>query len=189
MPRSTIPMVSFAPLAGLFLVFVGCGGGGGGAENSPPVEAQRTPPKRVESKAPAAGEQTGGEERAMIAEKLGIDLADMVHHESGLEWVVRKEGTGEVPKKGETIRAHYTGYLLDGKKFDSSVDRGQPFQTPIGVGRVIQGWDIAFTDMKVGEKRVLFIPPELGYGARGAGGVIPPNAQLVFDVELLGVSK
>jgi peptidylprolyl isomerase len=107
---------------------------------------------------------------------------------SGLEYVVTKPGTGAKPTKGQTISAHYTGYLLDGKKFDSSRDRGTPFETPIGVSRVIKGWDEAFQDMKVGEKRVLFIPANLGYGAAGAGGgLIPPNATLVFDVELLGV--
>jgi peptidylprolyl isomerase len=126
-------------------------------------------------------------QRQEIAGKLGISLDDMVEGQDGLAWVVTQEGTGDTPVQGQTITAHYTGYLLDGTKFDSSVDRGQPFSTPIGVGRVIKGWDMAFTDMKVGEKRVLFIPAELGYGSRGAGGVIPPDATLVFDVELLGV--
>ncbi len=124
-----------------------------------------------------------------MAEKLGVNLADAVEGEDGLKWVVKAEGSGETPAKGDTIRAHYTGYLTDGTKFDSSVDRGQPFETPIGVGRVIKGWDVAFADMKPGEKRLLIIPPELGYGARGAGGVIPPNATLLFDVELLEVVK
>ncbi|MEZ5064604.1 MAG: peptidylprolyl isomerase [bacterium] len=122
-----------------------------------------------------------------LAKTLGIDLGKMVDGTEGLQWIVREAGDGEKPAKGQTITAHYTGYLMDGTKFDSSVDRGQPFTTPIGVGRVIKGWDMAFQDMKVGEKRVLFIPPDLGYGARGAGGVIPPNSTLVFDVELLGV--
>jgi len=122
-----------------------------------------------------------------IAEMLSISLDDMVTGEDGLQWVVTAEGDGDSPTRGQTIDAHYTGYLLDGTKFDSSVDRGQPFSTQIGVGRVIKGWDMAFQDMKIGEKRVLFIPADLGYGASGAGGVIPPNATLVFDVELLGV--
>jgi peptidylprolyl isomerase len=136
----------------------------------------------------ATGAAAASGDKTLIAKKLSVDLAKMKKTPSGLEYVVTKEGTGAKPTKGQTISAHYTGYLLDGKKFDSSVDRGQPFETPIGVGRVIKGWDEAFQDMKVGEKRVLFIPASLGYGSAGAGGgLIPPNATLVFDVELLGV--
>ncbi len=110
---------------------------------------------------------------------------------SGLQMVDTQPGTGASPKAGQTAVVHYTGYLNDngkkGKKFDSSVDRGQPFEFPIGQGRVIKGWDEGVASMKVGGKRTLIIPPALGYGAQGAGGVIPPNATLIFDVELLGV--
>jgi peptidylprolyl isomerase len=110
---------------------------------------------------------------------------------SGLKITDTQAGTGASPKTGQTCVMHYTGWLYqDGKKgakFDSSVDRGQPFEFPIGTGRVIKGWDEGVASMKVGGKRTLIIPPELGYGARGAGGVIPPNATLLFEVELLGV--
>ncbi len=108
---------------------------------------------------------------------------------SGLKFIDTQVGTGASPKTGQTCVMHYTGWLYDngakGKKFDSSVDRGSPFEFPIGTGRVIKGWDEGVASMKVGGKRTLIIPPELGYGARGAGGVIPPNATLMFDVELL----
>ena len=110
---------------------------------------------------------------------------------SGLQIIDTIVGTGASPKTGQTCVMHYTGWLSaggnKGKKFDSSVDRGQPFEFPIGMKRVIGGWDEGVASMKVGGKRTLIIPPELGYGARGAGGVIPPNATLIFDVELLGV--
>jgi FKBP-type peptidyl-prolyl cis-trans isomerase len=105
---------------------------------------------------------------------------------SGLQYEVLKEGDGAVAKAGQTVAVHYTGWLTNGTKFDSSVDRGQPFQFVLGTGQVIKGWDEGVAGMKVGEKRKLTIPSNLGYGDRGAGNVIPPNATLVFDVELLG---
>ncbi|MET0619290.1 MAG: FKBP-type peptidyl-prolyl cis-trans isomerase [Thermoanaerobaculia bacterium] len=110
---------------------------------------------------------------------------------SGLQWTDTKEGTGPSPKPGQTCVMDYTGWLwvdgAKGKKFDSSVDRGTPFEFPIGQGRVIKGWDEGVSTMKVGGKRTLLIPPQLGYGSRGAGGVIPPNATLLFEVELIAV--
>jgi len=110
---------------------------------------------------------------------------------SGLQYTDTKVGTGVTPKRGQTAVVHYTGWLYNdgakGKKFDSSVDRGEPFSFPVGMGRVIKGWDEGVVSMKVGGKRTLIIRPDLGYGARGAGGVIPPNATLIFDVELLDV--
>ena len=106
---------------------------------------------------------------------------------SGLKYVDQVVGTGEAAVAGKTVNVHYTGWLENGKKFDSSVDRGQPFSFPLGAGRVIKGWDEGVQGMKVGGKRKLTIPSDLGYGSRGAGGVIPANATLIFDVELLGV--
>jgi peptidylprolyl isomerase len=117
--------------------------------------------------------------------------ANTVTTSSGLQFADLKAGTGASPRPGQICIMHYTGWLYQngkkGAKFDSSVDRGQPFEFPIGTGRVIRGWDEGVSGMKVGGKRVLIIPPELGYGARGAGGVIPPNATLMFEVELMGV--
>jgi peptidylprolyl isomerase len=110
---------------------------------------------------------------------------------SGLKITDTKVGTGATPKPGQICVMHYTGWLYEGgakgRKFDSSLDRGQPFEFPLGRRQVISGWDEGVATMKVGGKRTLIIPPELGYGARGAGGVIPPNATLIFDVELLDV--
>ncbi len=110
---------------------------------------------------------------------------------SGLQITDTKVGTGAQPQTGQTCVMHYTGWLYNngakGAKFDSSLDRGEPFEFAIGQGQVIKGWDEGVATMKVGGKRTLIIPPQLGYGARGAGGVIPPNATLIFDVELLGV--
>ena len=113
----------------------------------------------------------------------------MIKTASGLEYEDTKPGDGAEAKAGQTCVMHYTGWLWNngakGAKFDSSVDRGKPFSFPLGMGRVIKGWDEGVASMKIGGARTLLIPPELGYGARGAGGVIPPNATLVFEVELL----
>ena len=121
----------------------------------------------------AQGEQTGSNPE--------------VTTESGLKYVDVSVGTGREAVAGNLATVHYTGWLTNGTKFDSSVDRRDPFSFPIGSGKVIKGWDEGVAGMKVGGKRKLTIPPQLGYGARGAGGVIPPNATLVFDVELLEV--
>ena len=117
--------------------------------------------------------------------------ADMVKMDSGLRYVDHKVGEGAEAVAGKTVQVHYTGWLDDngqkGKKFDSSIDRGREFSFPLGAGRVIRGWDEGVAGMKMGGKRTLYIPANLGYGARGAGRSIPPNADLIFYVELLGV--
>lgn len=119
---------------------------------------------------------------AIIAEKY----PDAITTASGLKYVVTSPGAGtEKPAKGQSVTAHYTGYLLDGSKFDSSVDRNQPFIFNVGAGMVIKGWDEAFADMTKGEKRTLILPPEIAYGAQGYPPVIPASATLIFDVELL----
>ncbi len=113
--------------------------------------------------------------------------ANVVTTSSGLKYVDTVVGTGATPQRGQTVVVHYVGTLENGTKFDSSRDRGQPFKFKIGVGQVIKGWDEGLSTMQVGGSRQLIIPPALGYGASGAGGVIPPNATLLFDVELLGI--
>lgn len=119
--------------------------------------------------------------------KPGAAKPEWTKNASGLEFQEIQVGEGAEARAGMTVDVHYTGWLLDGTKFDSSVDRGKPFSFHLGAGEVIRGWDEGVAGMKVGGKRKLRIPAELGYGARGAGGVIPGNATLIFDVELLGV--
>ena len=111
----------------------------------------------------------------------------MITTTSGLQYEDLSEGAGAAAKAGDSIEVHYTGWLANGTKFDSSLDRGRPFGFQLGAGRVIKGWDEGVAGMKVGGKRKLVIPAALGYGARGASGVIPPNAELTFEVELLGI--
>ncbi len=140
----------------------------------------------------AQAEIAGGKQKAdddelkKIKEMIKKHWPDAHHSHSGMYWVVTREGEGGKPSPGTTISAHYNGrLLLSGKKFDSSYDRGEPLKFKVGVGQVIKGWDQALSNMKRGEKRTLIIPPKLAYGDQGAGGVIPPNAWLVFDVELV----
>jgi len=117
-----------------------------------------------------------------------ISDADLITTTSGLQYQDLEVGAGAEAKPGDQVSVHYTGWLEDGTKFDSSVDRNEPFQFQLGAGMVIQGWDEGVAGMKVGGKRKLVIPSNLGYGAAGAGGVIPPNASLIFDVELLAIN-
>ncbi len=129
------------------------------------------------------------DEKGKAGEKEGV--SKMQESPTGLQYEDVKAGSGAQPKAGQTCVMHYTGWLWEngakGKKFDSSVDRGRPLEFPLGQGRVIKGWDEGVATMKVGGKRNLLIPPSLGYGSRGASGVIPPNATLFFEVELLGI--
>lgn len=147
-------------------------------------ELAKTPSAVVQ---PATTDNSIADTNRLIAMTTNSE-ENVVTTESGLKYVQLKEGDGATPKKGQTVVVHYTGTLENGEKFDSSRDRNQPFSFKLGVGQVIKGWDEGLSTMKVGDRRKLIIPPELGYGARGAGGVIPPNATLNFDVELLKIS-
>lgn len=113
--------------------------------------------------------------------------SNVVTTETGLQYEDLVVGNGPTPQGGQTVTVHYTGWLTNGSKFDSSLDKGQPFQFVLGAREVIRGWDEGVATMRVGGRRRLMVPPQLGYGERGAGGVIPPNATLIFEVELLGV--
>jgi len=114
-------------------------------------------------------------------------MTDPVTTPSGLKYEEIETGSGATAQAGQKAKVHYTGWLNNGQKFDSSLDRNDPFEFTLGAGMVIKGWDEGVAGMKVGGKRKLFIPSDLGYGARGAGGVIPPNSELIFEVELLGL--
>jgi len=118
---------------------------------------------------------------------INKDYPDMQQTASGIRYTIQKQGTGNPPERGKNVSVNYVGKLLDGTVFDDSSLRGRPIEFPAGTGRVIRGWDESVMDMKVGEKRLVVIPPELGYGEQGAGGVIPPNAFLVFEMELISI--
>ena len=142
---------------------------------------------KAESSANSTTEKTNSTQATKESTAMTTNITELVKKDTLI-------GTGREAEAGLNVTVHYTGWLYDpskedgkGKKFDSSVDRGDPFNFSLGAGQVIQGWDQGFAGMKIGGKRTLIIPAEIGYGARGAGGVIPPNATLLFDVELLGV--
>jgi peptidylprolyl isomerase len=143
------------------------------------------------TKASTPGTTTNKEEKESVKTETNnkSNEGKTVTTESGLKYVDLVEGSGSSPKLGDTVVVHYTGWLENGKKFDSSVDRKEPFEFVLGVGQVIKGWDEGVASMKPGGKRRLTIPAKLGYGASGAGGVIPPNATLIFEVELLNVKS
>lgn len=156
-------------------------------QNTPVAVEQTISPSTTPSN-PLLGQGIAPKAQTLIAQNMTNSEENVITTESGLKYVDLTEGEGASPKTGQTVTVHYTGTLENGKKFDSSRDRSQPFSFKIGVGQVIKGWDEGVGTMKVGGRRKLIIPAELGYGARGAGGVIPPNATLIFDVELLKVS-
>lgn len=138
--------------------------------------------------APSTGAPSQAEVKIEEAPITNMSDTEIKETGTGLKYQVLVPGTGATPKKGDTVIVHYTGTLEDGSKFDSSRDRNSPFSFKLGVGQVIKGWDEGLLIMRVGDRYKLIIPPDLGYGARGAGGVIPPNATLLFDVELLRIS-
>ncbi len=146
-----------------------------GAKKAGTLATKKTAKRAAKKTGTAAKKGVPAKERKIVTTPSGLQYEEVV------------EGQGPQLKPGDTVVVHYTGWLTNGKKFDSSHDRGQPFEFTVGQGQVIKGWDEGVGSMKVGGKRKLTIPPDLAYGARGAGGVIPPNAVLIFDVELLRI--
>jgi peptidylprolyl isomerase len=151
-----------------------------------PTTQQTSTQKVATSSNPLLTQSIASTANVILAQNMDSEK-NMVTTDSGLQYEDLKVGDGASPQKGQTVVVHYTGTLEDGTKFDSSRDRGQPFSFKIGVGQVIKGWDEGVGSMKIGGERKLIIPSDLGYGSRGAGGVIPPNATLIFDVELLDI--
>lgn len=152
------------------------------SETSAPVQERKIDRNPLLSRGVAASENV------TIAQTMANTEENVMTTDSGLQYVDLEVGDGASPQTGQTVVVHYTGTLEDGTKFDSSRDRNRPFSFKIGVGQVIKGWDEGVASMQVGGRRKLIVPPDLGYGDRGAGGVIPPNATLIFDVELLKIS-
>lgn len=157
------------------------------------LAASGSPMAEDETAVTAREEPAQPEQDVSIVESREARM-ELVELDNGLKYLLLAEGAGAAIEAGQNAMVHYTGWLYDeslpegkGDKFDSSRDRGQPFSFPLGAGRVIKGWDQGVAGMKVGERRMLIIPTDLGYGSRGAGGAIPPNADLLFDVELLGI--
>lgn len=186
-------LISFAVLVAFCLVLVVSQmvGGNGPAIAIPLVENDPALSETIQIAQSAADlslEEAVEDASAMPEEENAIAEENFVTTESGLKYLEVVEGTGALPQRGQQVTVHYTGTLEDGTQFDSSRGRG-PFTFTIGVGQVIKGWDEGVATMRVGGQRQLIIPPDLGYGARGAGRVIPPNATLIFDVELIRIGS
>lgn len=179
-------LISFAVFAAFCLLLVVAQVTGGKGEAIAANLTDAAQPAAEETQTAQVVDETLIAEVASEAEELSTEDT-LVTTDSGLQYQDIVEGTGAMPQPGQRVTVHYTGTLEDGTKFDSSRDRNRPFSFTIGVGQVIKGWDEGVATMRVGGQRKLIIPPELGYGARGAGGVIPPNATLYFDVELLRI--
>ena len=173
----------------LILVFLAASGVacGSSSDSESDTVATTAPPPTATTQPTAAAQPTAAVQPAQSEPKSEVIMAEAetITTASGLQITVIEVGTGDTAEAGKTAVVHYTGWLLDGTKFDSSVDRGTPFEFPLGAGRVIKGWDEGVATMNIGGKVELIIPPDLAYGASGAGGVIPPNATLKFEVELL----
>lgn len=189
-------LISFGVVAACCVVLLVAQFTGGDGENAIAGNASDTPAAKteiVQNDTPKETLVAQGSASDLMTDDTteGEAMADenAITTDSGLQYVVIAEGDGAQPQTGQRVFVHYVGTLEDGTKFDSSRDRGRPFDFTIGQGQVIKGWDEGVGMMKVGDRRKLIIPPDLGYGARGAGGVIPPNATLIFDVELLRIGS
>ena len=186
MSRVRVGLFFVALVCAVVLVVAGCE-----EKRETTAQAPAEAPAQPEAPAapPAPGALAEGDDAEAAARQLGTPTDNpVVAAESGLRYIDVEPGEGDVAEAGDTVSVHYTGWLVDGTKFDSSKDRETPFQFALGARRVIKGWDEGVAGMKVGGVRKLIIPPELGYGSRGAGSAVPPNATLIFEVELLAAS-
>ena len=178
----------------LIAVLPACGGVEATEEPAPaptevPTVAAQAEEKAPEPTATEAKSEEDNSDKEMADSKSGSADETVMTTESGLQYVILEEGDGAVPQPGDVVAVHYAGTLEDGTEFDNSFKRGEPIEFPLGQGAVIPGWDEGIALLKVGDKARLTIPPELAYGANGAGSVIPPNATLIFDVELMGIRE
>ncbi|MHB8997212.1 MAG: FKBP-type peptidyl-prolyl cis-trans isomerase [Armatimonadota bacterium] len=184
-----VSVISLIIVAVLLVTLAGCTKQAPPAmqDSQPIAEAPATPAEPATTADPAATGEEAKKGESMGPKLEGEEGKPVVTSDSGLKYIVLEKGTGEKPQKGATVVAEYTGWLPNGEKFDSSKDHPGDFSFPVGTGQVIPGWDEALSDMQVGERRKLIVPPDLGYGAQGAGGVIPPNATLIFEVKLVKI--